>query len=88
MRFRQNEGEDDENLAVYSRRRLDETKTLTKIDSYKPTTKTKPLFQWFQPGPPGIPVREFPGILRKLRSIIFFLLFHYLSSFITIYNKH
>jgi len=48
MRFRQNEGEDDENLAVYSRRRLDETKTLTKIDSYKPTTKTKPLFQWFQ----------------------------------------
>ena len=33
--------------------------------------------------------REFPGILRKLRSVIFFLLFlHYLSSFITIYNKH
>ena len=23
-------------------------------------------------GPPGIPVREFPGILRKLRSVIFF----------------
>jgi len=49
-------------------------------------------------GPPGIPVREFPGIwhcqitggnyipgiLRKLRSVIFSLLFHYLSSFITI----
>jgi len=33
--------------------------------------------------------REFPGILRKLRSVIFSLLFlHYLSSFITIYNKH
>ena len=33
--------------------------------------------------------REFPRILRKLRSVIFFLLFlHYLSSFITIYNKH
>jgi len=32
--------------------------------------------------------REFPGILRKLRSVIFFLLFHNLSSFITIYNKH
>ena len=32
--------------------------------------------------------REFPGILRKLLSVIFFLLFHYLSSFITIYNKH
>jgi len=63
------------------------------------------LFIGCSSGPPGIPVREFPGIpgnlalpnsrrefpgiLRKLRSVIFFLLFlHYLSSFITIYNKH
>ena len=50
-------------------------------------------------GPPGIPVREFPGIWHcqipggnsrefcdNCDRLFFFLLFHYLSSFITIYN--
>ena len=53
----------------------------------------------YGPGPPGIPVREFPGIWHcqicggnsrefcdNCDRLFFFLLFHYLSSFITIYN--